>query len=248
MNAPQFRRHLDDERDLLLAALPAALDAKVPTCPEWTGAELARHVALVYLDKVQCMRHGEPANWPPEHPDEAPIDLLRSSYQTLTDEFDQREPESAAYTWYQPDQTVGFWIRRMAHETLIHRVDAELTAGSAVTAIDAGLALDGIDEVLRVFLEFSTAEWPDECGAALAEAFGLTFVVAAGDQAWTLTAAAGGVTVSDGRAADPAAVVAGDPDPVLRWLWRRVGPEVVQLSGDNAALARLSALMRAVTQ
>jgi hypothetical protein len=47
-----------------------------------------------------------------------------------------RKPEDPAGSWYTPDQTVGFWIRRMAHETVIHR----------------------IDELLKVFVAYSVAE------------------------------------------------------------------------------------------
>ena len=41
--------------------------------------------------------------------------------------------------------TVGFWQRRQAHETAMHRVDAQLAAGEVAT-IDGALAADGIDE------------------------------------------------------------------------------------------------------
>ena len=48
------------------------------------------------------------------------------------------------------DKTIGFWARRQAHETLVHRWDAEAAAGQ-ITAVDSILATDGIDEVLTVF-------------------------------------------------------------------------------------------------
>ncbi|WP_238993563.1 hypothetical protein [Nocardioides caldifontis] len=47
------------------------------------------------------------------------------------------------------DRTVGYIRRRQAHEALIHRLDAELTAGT-VTALDPTLASDGVDEALDV--------------------------------------------------------------------------------------------------
>ena len=57
-------------------------------------------------------------------------------------------PDTPAWTWSE-DQTVGFIRRRQAHEALIHRVDAELTAGRR-TPMDPGLSADGVDEALRV--------------------------------------------------------------------------------------------------
>lgn len=48
------------------------------------------------------------------------------------------------------EKTVRFWARRQAHETTVHRWDVEAAAGQ-ITAINATLATDGIDEVLTVF-------------------------------------------------------------------------------------------------
>ena len=44
---------------------------------------------------------------------------------------------------------MGFVRRRQAHEALIHRIDAELTAGRR-TPVDPLLGADGVDEALRV--------------------------------------------------------------------------------------------------
>ena len=60
--------------------------------------------------------------------DEEPVALLDRAYAELMEEFTRRNPEDFSRTWYDPDQTVGFWIRRMAQETVIHRIDAELAA------------------------------------------------------------------------------------------------------------------------
>ena len=87
-------------------------------------ADLLRHVGEVYLDKVECMRLGrDPESWPPPGlQDEPPLQLLDRSYADLTGEFAARRPQDHAFTWYGPDQSVAFWIRRMAQETVIHRV------------------------------------------------------------------------------------------------------------------------------
>jgi hypothetical protein len=60
-----------------------------------------------------------------------------------------------------PDQTVGFWARRMALETVVHRVDAEQARG-AVAPVDAALATDGIDEILVIMLAGDWSEDPDD--------------------------------------------------------------------------------------
>src|SRR6476469_8225840 len=102
-------------------ATTADLTAPVPSCPGWTIADLVRHVGEVYLHKVECMRLGShPEPWPPAGiKAEEPLALLDRSYAALIAEFASRDPRDAAFTWYGPDQTVGFWIRRMAQETVI---------------------------------------------------------------------------------------------------------------------------------
>ena len=105
-------------------ATTADLAAPVPSCPGWTMADLIRHVGTVYLHKVECLRLGShPEDWPPPGiADEDPAALLDRSYAALSAEFGSRDPADPAFTWYGPDQTVGFWIRRMCLETVVHRM------------------------------------------------------------------------------------------------------------------------------
>jgi uncharacterized protein (TIGR03083 family) len=44
---------------------------------------------------------------------------------------------------------VSFWIRRMLHETTIHRTDAEAAAGVA-SRIEPAVAVDAVDELLEL--------------------------------------------------------------------------------------------------
>jgi len=133
-------RYLDclgsDYALLRSAAAAAALDDAVPSCPGWTVADLVTHVGHVYLHKVAVMRDGEwPDPWPPaELAAVAPLALLERGYRELTAEFAARRPIQTALTWYEPEQTVGFWIRRMAQETVVHRMDAQLARPAANTS------------------------------------------------------------------------------------------------------------------
>ena len=40
------------------------------------------------------------------------------------------DPAAPSWTWWPDDQTAGFWLRRMAQETAVHRVDVELPLGA----------------------------------------------------------------------------------------------------------------------
>ena len=50
------------------------------------------------------------------------------------------------------NRTVGFWSRRLASETLVHRWDAELDAGIDGAPMDAAVAADAVDEHLGCFV------------------------------------------------------------------------------------------------
>jgi uncharacterized protein (TIGR03083 family) len=227
------------------------LTAAVPTCPDWTVADLVEHVALVYLHKVESMRRGgtSESSWPPDAPTQEPLALLDKAYNSLVAEFAARDVQDGpAGTWYDPDQTVGFWIRRMAHETLIHRVDADLAAGEALAAIPDDLAYDGIDEVLVVFLSYASRKWHDEF-AGLLPSTGETVLVTAGGRGWLVRIEADGISVETASpATDAQAAVSGTPQQVLLWLWRRTAEYSARRSGDETVLGRLWQLLRIATQ
>lgn len=242
-----FLGHLDTDFRSLRDAVADALDERVPTCPDWTGADLAFHVARVYRHKTETMRRGEfPDPWPPDL-GERPLDALDETYAGLLTEFAAHDPGDPCPTWYAPDQSVGFWIRRMAHETVIHRVDAELAAGRAPSPIPAELAEDGIDEVLTRMLAYSTTAYPDELADHLARCHGETVRVDVPGTSWLITLGPDVVTVVTGEA-DTDAVLRAEADPVLRWLWRRAGTEAVELDGDRAVIGTLHQLLGAATE
>ncbi|GCD96627.1 maleylpyruvate isomerase family mycothiol-dependent enzyme [Embleya hyalina] len=198
--------------------------AGVPTCPGWTVADLTRHVGEVYLHKTQAIREGaEPDPWPPrELAKEDPIALLDRAYADLRHEFATHGPKDPAGSWYTPDPTVGFWIRRMAQETVIHRIDAELAAGEPIAEIPADLAVDGVDELLKVFVAYGVAEWGDYFTGVLAESPGRTYLVRADEAAWRVSTGPGLFRVEDGAGTGPADVtVSGPSAAVLRRLWNR---------------------------
>ena len=248
MESKRLLECLDADFTRLRAVAAAThLTARVPSCPEWTVADLVRHVAAVYLHKVECMRLGGPPDpWPPAGLDEEePLSLLDRSFAALSAEFAARTPESHAFTWYEPDQTVGFWVRRMAQETVIHRVDAELGAGAPVADIPTDLAHDGIDEFLVAFVAYGAKTWPDEYADTLAAADGRAVRIETDDTAWLVrpTTESVEVRVSDVDAA--AAVVRGAPADVLLWAWNRIGDDRVTISGAIDAVAYLRRVMAA---
>ncbi len=246
MDEQRFLECLDADFSRLREVVSGAMDAPVPSCPGWTGADLATHVAEVFLHKAETMRLGDwPTPWPPTFAD--PLVALDENYRRLVAEFDARDAADHALTWYGPDQTVGFWVRRMAQETVIHRLDAELAAGVPHDPVATDLAEDGIDEVLVRFLAYGSAEYPEEFAEDLPECDGRTVQVDTGTAGWQVQLGPTEITVERGQA-DPEAGVFGAPDAVLRWLWRRAGDDAVQLDGNRWVLGKLRAMMAVATQ
>ena len=60
----------------------------------------------------------------------------------------------------------------MAQETVIHRIDAELGTGRPVAPVPVDLAVDGIDELFKVFVAYSVAGSDDYFADVLASSPG----------------------------------------------------------------------------
>ena len=89
MDNSRFLECLEADYRRMREVVPGHLEARVPTCPEWTVADLTRHVGEVYLHKVELMRHGaHPEGWPPAvFRQEEPVGLLTRGYGELRAEF-----------------------------------------------------------------------------------------------------------------------------------------------------------------
>ncbi len=132
-----YLAHLRSDSDRFARAL-AACDpaAPVPSCPDWTAADLLWHLGEVQLfwGTIVAERLDDPdaadAAKPPRPDDYGELlEFYRRASATLGDALEATPPSTAVWTWFDADQSAGFVRRRQAHEALIHRLDAELTAG-----------------------------------------------------------------------------------------------------------------------
>lgn len=229
----------------------AAMDltAAVPTCPAWTVEDLVRHVANLYVNVV-VRRLRMPEDVPEQDlTGEAPLTALDRCYAAMIGEFAVRDPRDKVGRT--PVETVYFWIRRMAHETTIHRIDAELALAQTITPIPPDLAIDGLDEMLTGFLANVTGLWPEDYAADLSDWAGRWVLVSGGDARWSVTVRPSGAEVTpdqpcavDGEAA---ASMSGAPAALLRWLYNRGGDGQVVVDGDAQLIAQLRRLLTAVT-
>lgn len=248
MDYPRYLSLLSDDVARLLAVGAGRQADPVPSCPGWDVADLACHLAEVFRHKVGCieLRH-PPQPWPPDRPDGDMLGELRSAYRELSAAFAAGQPSDTAWTWYEPDQTVGFWIRRMALEAVVHRVDGELAAGT-VSAVPADLALDGIDEVLTLFLDYGLRRYADDpdVAAVLSRADGRPLRVRAADRSWLVRPTPQGIDVTAEPSSDAPMVstLSGDPAAVFLRLWNRGGEDGTVIGGDPGPVHYLAAVMR----
>lgn len=225
-----------DGHDLLdcARAQPAA---EVPACEGWTLEDLARHTALVQQRTAYLLRTGdrerpsqrggqlEPA------PAEGTLDWAAGWLDELLARLESTPPDAPMWSFVAGGATAGWWARRMAHETAVHRVDAEQAVGREVRPVEPELAADGIDEVVDVFLPtFGTAPFGEGETAHL-HATDLT-----GE--WLLTLGADEVAVARGHAKGDVAL-RGEAGALYLWLWGRSGTDALEVFGDAAVADRL---------
>ncbi|MFH0179703.1 maleylpyruvate isomerase family mycothiol-dependent enzyme [Streptomyces cacaoi] len=160
METAEFIHALDQEgRSLASAAAEAGPDAKVPTCPDWQVRDLLRHTGAVHRWATSFVAEGDPAfhpfDEPPELDGDALLDWFREGHLRLVDTLSSAPPDVQCWHFLPAPSPLAFWARRQAHETAVHRVDAESARGRApeeiARDITAGFAADGIDELLRGF-------------------------------------------------------------------------------------------------
>ena len=241
MDRDRFLATLDSDAAALRAAAARDLAAAVPTCPGWTVRDAVEHVAEVYEHKVAAIEAGgpRPHPWPPpEQPGRDPLERFDTAFARLRQALHDTDPAAPSWTWWPPDQTAGFWVRRMAQETAVHRVDVESASGPPAP-VDADLAVDGVDEVLLLML---AGDWTTDAQPALTG----RVAVSAGGRTWHVAMTADEVTVADTGEAE--ATVSGEPSAVLLWLWGRAPDGAVAISGDAGAARRFRERLALATQ
>jgi uncharacterized protein (TIGR03083 family) len=252
-----FVAHLARESARFADALrEAAPDTRVPSCPDWNADDLLWHLAEVqwfWGTVVREKMSGDEARAlaPPRPPDRAGLaKFYESASHGLSEVLAATPPDTPAWTW-SDDHTVGFIRRRQAHEALIHRIDAELTAGRR-TWLDPALSADGVDEALRVMYG-ALPDWatftpdPKQTLRLRATDTGDSWLLTLGQ--FTGTDPDDGTVCDepDAHAADhdpgteAAAEVAGTAGDLDCWLWHRPPMGTVEQSGDRLVLDRYAA-------
>jgi uncharacterized protein (TIGR03083 family) len=220
-------------------------DLPIPTCPGWSLRQLATHLGRVHRWAAETVRTRAAQRIPFDAAPDGQYPAERAAQAAwVTAGADRviaavRDAGPAEVWAFGSMAPATFWARRQAHETMMHRADAELAAGRAVV-LDPALAADGIDEWLSSVADPRYRRQAP--GAAVLAAGAVMHLHAAdapgGPRDWLVSAGADGITVRDGQGrAD--VTVAGPAARLLLVLVRRMPPdeENVSVTGEPALLA-----------
>ncbi len=148
----------EDGSQLLDAAERAGMQAQVPSCPGWTMADLVWHIGRVWdtwsyvvSERITDAEDLEPLHERQERPaDDFVLDWAAAAHTGVLSALRTAPPGTQVWTWTGSNQDVMWVRRRMAHETAVHRWDAEGAIGDPYE-IPIAVAADGIDEFLQWF-------------------------------------------------------------------------------------------------
>jgi uncharacterized protein (TIGR03083 family) len=150
-----YIEHLLADAERFAAVLETEpLDTPVPACPGWDLSRLAEHIGQIHRWANFCAGQGrrpsdEEARALESYDAAIAAEWFRVGATTLADTLRLLDPDAPGWHPFPAEQVNRFWPRRMAHETAIHRWDAERAVGSSAT-IDPALASDGIDEYFEI--------------------------------------------------------------------------------------------------
>jgi uncharacterized protein (TIGR03083 family) len=242
-----LRRH----GDLLAAAAErAGLDAPVPSCPAWQVKDLLRHTGYVHRwatrHIIECP--DTVLDGPPEEEilrgGAAGPELLawfRAGCASLAETLTEADPALVCATFMDAPSPLAFWARRQAHETAIHRADAEIASG-VWPVYPPDFAADGVDELIMGFSQRRKYRPSAENGGSLQ--------VQATDtgHSWHVGNEGGRVRARRDASPSPASgsVVSGPASGLYLFLWNRndATQANVTISGDPGFLDRWQSSVR----
>jgi uncharacterized protein (TIGR03083 family) len=155
---------------------------------------------------------------------------FREGHRHLVGTLSSAAPDVRCWHFLPAPSPLAFWARRQAHETAVHRVDAESARGGTPTAIGPEFALDGVDELLCGFHARPRSRVRSEEPRVLR-----VRATDVGNAVWTVRLSAEPPVTERGDAGDADCEVAGPAAKLYLALWNRMPfPDV---TGDASVAA-----------
>ncbi|MEV4423825.1 maleylpyruvate isomerase family mycothiol-dependent enzyme [Streptomyces sp. NPDC049602] len=222
-------------RGLADAAAEAGPDAEVPTCPGWQVRDLLRHTTMVHRWATTLVAEARSAYHPPEEETtlegEELLAYFREGHARLVDALRTAPEALECWTFLPAPSPLAFWARRQAHETTVHRADAESALAGGPGPVDPAVAADGVDELLGAF------HARDRSRVRTAEPRVLRVRATDTGDVWTVRLSPTEpprTERGEGRASGPADTeLTGPADRLYLTLWNRLPAGAVTLTGDE---------------
>ena len=222
-------------------------DARCPTCPDWSASDLLWHLTSVHFfwagvlgrdarteSDIAAVEQSKP-----DRPGATPdlLALREQATDALLHQLGRLDDAEPRWSWWPPDQTVGFTRRMQIHEATMHRVDAELAAGVRVSSIVPEVAADAVDHAVEVMWG-----WPPE-GSGYEPAAVIEFITTDVERRWLVEVGRSnyGPRAQRATAGEPTASVNAKVGDLALWAWTRGGS--VEITGDDASVAALDAVV-----
>jgi uncharacterized protein (TIGR03083 family) len=226
-------------RKFVDAARQAGVEAPVPTCPDWTVADLCRHQGRVFhwmgtMVETKAQEYVDRRPFEDEAERSDPLAFLEGGAEYALAVLGAADPDTPVWNCFDGGPgPARFWFRRVAHETVVRRADAEAAAAGrlAPSPVEpAELAADGIDE----FLAFLTLRAQDGRPPDLSGSYHFHSTDVPGE--WVVVFDGDNLIVRREHAKADVAV-RGPASDLELFLYNRRDSEGLEIFGDPAAVA-----------
>ncbi|MFE2560852.1 maleylpyruvate isomerase family mycothiol-dependent enzyme [Streptomyces sp. NPDC059352] len=233
-------------RALAEAASEAGPEAEVPTCPGWRVRDLLRHTTMVHRWATTFVVEGHteyhPDGGEPALDGDELLAYYREGHAGLVAALRAAPEELECWTFLPAPSPLAFWARRQAHETTVHRADAESALTTGPGTVSPALAVDGIDELLCGFhgRDRSRVRTPEPRTLRVRTTdTGDVWTVCLSETEPPRTERGSRATAEDDDTGKPVDTELSGPAGLLYLsLWNRLPSGAVELTGDET-LARL---------
>jgi uncharacterized protein (TIGR03083 family) len=244
LSAERLLRVVEEEGGALRELAAAGeLSETVPNCPDWTVAQLVAHLTGVY--RWAALVLGERRQTPPSRDERAKLNGSANTGPELVDDLAEAHTRLVAalraapadldcWTMWPARSSRHYWIRRQAHETLIHRVDVHNARQRQLlgdVAVAEDVAADGVDEMVTGFANRFRTRLRSPVPATIC--LHATDV----DRRWWIRLGADDAEFGRGPVTDPDRTeVHARSGELLLALWNRLGWSGLRVSGPDAPL------------
>jgi len=245
VHAEEYRKAFEDATTRIADLAAGDGHRRVPHIAAWTLADAVTHVGLVFSFVAKSVSQGGPigntgvaawANDPDNRPHTAQLsEWFQTAANEVVDVIWQHDSNDEVWTSSQSTNQAKYWMRRMTQEATVHRWDIEAVTASN-TAINAGIAVDGINE----FYDFFVSE---RMPTAFAGVGTIHLHATDADGEWMITRHKDGIDVESAHGKGDVAA-RGPAGDLLLLVWNRVHHSTLETFGNTDLLDDHQRLLR----